>query len=60
MKTKSSPTLNFLDDLYDSSLRFSTTADNLTNGFFEIDVLGNRERLTHLRQAYEIYLEEAH
>lgn len=54
-----SKTLNQLDEMYDEGSRFQTTADNLTNGQFEVEMLNDEDRYTHLKQAYEIYCDEA-
>ena len=52
-------TLNELETEYSENESYRQTADNLTNGYFDVDDLKKSERKIHLQQAWDIYESEA-
>jgi len=50
--------LSELDREYSENRKFQATADNLANGEFAVGDLNQSDRIVHLLQAWEIYLEE--
>ena len=51
-------TLKKLDNEYLNNENFRRTADNLTNGIYEVPELSDADRRIHLCQAWKFYLED--